>query len=177
MSEFHQHLRAAQARIEAGNAARGHGADEKARVIAGEVARRGAGGAAAVAAELGVSKKTISEAVRRAERATAAVGGLPPDTLPRLLAAELAEVAPLPARQWEVLVAITRGLFLDVVWIESPGELLAQEVEDTDEVLPGERDELAARCRSWPRAQALAVLDACQRAPHILPVAETETRS
>ena len=162
-SEFHQQLAAANARIEYGSDERAAGADDKARAIAEEVARRGRGGARQVAAELGVSEKTIWQAIARARTAPTAGRTLPSDTLEHLLALELETLPPLPASQWEAVAWLVRGTIIDVSWREQPGELLAQEVEEAelDGVL--EPAALAEGCRSWSRVQALAVIDACQR--------------
>ncbi len=163
-SEFHQRLATASIRIQYGNDERTAGADDKARAIADEVARRGRGGAKQVADELGVSEKTISQAIARARNAPSSSGRtLPSDTLERLLAAESETLPPLPALQWEALSWIVRGTFIDVVWIEQPGELLAQEVEDAELGGDLEPAALAEVCRGWSRVQALCVLDACQR--------------
>ena len=61
---------------------------------------------------------------------------------------------------------VVRSTVVDDVWMEQPGELLAQEVEDIDpdELLAGvEQAALAQSCRSWSRIQALAVLDDLRR--------------
>lgn len=163
MSDFHDRLTRATIRIQYGNDERSAGADDRARAIADEVARRGRGGQKAVAEELGVSEQAISQAVSRARSAASPMRALPTDTLERLLAAERTDVPPLPAAHWENLAAVLRGTFIDVTWIEQPGLLLAQEVEDLE---PGEiphAAELAAACRSWTRTQALAVIDVCLR--------------
>ncbi|MCQ1582448.1 hypothetical protein [Streptomyces parvus] len=78
------------------------------------------------------------------------------------MAAERETLPPLSGLQWEALAWLVRGTFIDVLWIEQPGELLAQEVEDAelDENLEPAR--LAEACRSFSRVQALAVIDACQ---------------
>lgn len=162
-TDFHQQLAAANARIRHGNDERAAGADDRARAIAGEAARRGRGGAKQVADELGVSEKTVSLAIARARRAPDPARTLPHDALERLLAAELKAVPPLTAHAWEALAFIVRGTFIDAVWIEQPGELLAQEAEDADLDGGPEPAALAEACRSWTRAQALAVIDACQR--------------
>ncbi|WP_225636727.1 hypothetical protein [Streptomyces solaniscabiei] len=162
-SDFHQRLAAANVRIQYGNDERAAGADDKARVIADEAARRGRGGARQLAEELGVSEKTISQAIARARRAPTPVRTLPADTLERLLAAEVETVPPLTALEWDALAWIIRGTVIDVVWIEQPGQMLADEVEDAE--LAGDLDPaaLAEACRGWSRVQALTVIDACQR--------------
>ncbi|MGW1189260.1 hypothetical protein [Streptomyces sp. NPDC002559] len=164
-SVFREELAAANARIEYGNSERTAGADDKARAIAAEVARLGGGKAAAeeLAAELGVTPKTVFQAITRAKRAPAPGRVLPGDTLERLLAAELKAVAPLAPLQWEFLAWLVRGTVIDPVWIEQPGQLLAHEVEDADPVEGIDPEALAAVCRGWSRAQALAVIDTCQR--------------
>ncbi|KNE83337.1 hypothetical protein ADZ36_05820 [Streptomyces fradiae] len=162
-SGFQQRLAAANARIEYGNDERTAGADDKARAIAEEAARRGRGGPRELARELGVSEKTISQAIARAKRAPAPGRTLPADTLDRLLAAERETLPPLAALQWAALAWLVRGTVIDVSWIEQPGQLLAHDVEDAEldeELRP---DALAEACRGWSRVQALAVIDACQR--------------
>ncbi|MFJ5680241.1 hypothetical protein [Streptomyces sp. NPDC093097] len=163
-SELHQRLAAAQARTQHGNAEIAAAADDRAHAIADEVARRGRGGARQVAEELNMSEAAVSQAVARARRAkTSPTRTLPPETLERLLTAELTTLEPLSALQWQALTFIVRGIFIDISWIEQPGQLLASEVEDAE--LPAETDPqgLAATCHTWTRTQALAVIDACQR--------------
>jgi len=178
-SDFRRRLAAASVRIQYGSDERAAGADEKARVIAEEVARRGRGGARQVAEELGVSEKTVWQAVARARNAPSSPARtLPADTLERLLAAELASLPPLPHVQWGVLAWLVRQTVIDVSWIEEPGLLLAGEVEDADLDDDGfDRAALARACRSWSRVQALAVIDACQRNDltglPVLPAADT----
>ncbi|MEU8478108.1 hypothetical protein [Streptomyces hygroscopicus] len=135
----------------------------KARAIAEEAARRGRGGPRQLAEELGVSEKTISQAIARARRAPAPVRTLPAGTLERLLATELETVPPLTALMWKALAWCIRGTAIDIAWIEQPGQLLADEVEDAE--LDGDLDTaaLAEACRGLNRVQALAVIDACQR--------------
>ncbi|MGW8985161.1 hypothetical protein ACWGQ9_21150 [Streptomyces parvus] len=164
-SELHRLLEAANARIQHGNDERAAGADDKARAIADEAARRGRGGPRQLADELGVSEKTISQAIARARNAPSSSGRtLPPDTLERLLAAEVEALPPLRELQWEALAWIVRSTFIDVLWIEQPGELLAQEVEDAENIITIKEPALLAEtCRSFSRVQALAVIDACQR--------------
>lgn len=163
--ELQRRLAAAQARIEHGSDERAAGADDKAVAIADEVDTRGRGGARQVADELGVSEKTVSQAVARARKVRTQDRGrtLPFDTLERLLAAEVQTVPALRPRQWEALAWLVRGTVIDVVWIEQPGDLLAQEVEDAGLDQGLEPAVIAEACRGWSRAQALAVIDACQR--------------
>jgi hypothetical protein len=158
-------LRAADARIAAGDAERSAGADDRARAIADEVKRRGRGGANSLAQELGVTNSAISNAVVRARGIDAAGHRrLPMDTLERLLALEADELAPLPASWWAVLEWIVRSTFIDETWLHDPAALLADEVEDTDDVPDSiGAAALASVCRSWNRTQALAVIDACLR--------------
>ncbi|MEU2391831.1 hypothetical protein [Streptomyces sp. NPDC007369] len=163
MSDFLDLLARADARIEHGNAERSAGADDRARAIAAEVARRGRGGGKSVAAELNVSEKTISQAVARAHTVDDPLRRLPHDTLDRLLAAELRDLSPLPAVHWQTLAWIVRGTVVDVTWLEEPGRLLSYEVEDLEEYVVPDAGALAAACRSWSRAQALAVIDAVLR--------------
>jgi hypothetical protein len=159
-------LRAADARIAAGDAERSAGADDRARAIAEEVDRRGRGGANSLARELGVTRSAISNAVVRA-RAIGAIGAghrrLPPDTLEQLLVFEAEELAPLPASWWAVLEWIVRSTVIDKAWLHRPGDLLADEVEDAEDVADSLSADIAAVCRSWSRIQALAVIDACLR--------------
>ncbi|WP_127469564.1 hypothetical protein [Streptomyces sp. B27] len=163
-SELHRRLAAANARIQYGNDERAAGADDKARAIAEEAARRGRGGPRQLAEELGVSEKTISQAIARARNAPSGSGRtLPSDTLERLLAAERQTLEPLGELQWQALAWIVRGTFIDALWIEQPGELLAQEVEDAELEEAVEPALLAQACRGFSRVQALAVIDACQR--------------
>jgi DNA-binding transcriptional regulator YdaS (Cro superfamily) len=160
---FVQRLQAAHARIQYGNDERAAGADDRARAIAEEVRRRGRGGARQVAHELGVSETVISQAVSRARTASDPGQTLPGDTLDRLLAAELPTVPPLPAVQWKTLAWLIRGTVIDVTWIEQPGQLLAEEIEDADLDEASQPARIATVCRGLSRAQALAVIDTCQR--------------
>ncbi|MFD8955570.1 hypothetical protein ACFXKH_33165 [Streptomyces caelestis] len=173
-SELHQQLAAANARIQHGSDERAAGADDKARAIADEAARRGRGGARQLAEELGVSEKTISQAIARARNAPSSPSRmLPPDTLERLLAAELETLPPLLRLQWEAVAWIVRGTIIDATWIEQPGELLAQEVEDAGLDGTVQPAALAETCRGLSRVQALAVIDTCQRNDlTVLPVKE-----
>lgn len=169
--DFHRRLATADARIQHGNDERASGADDRARAIAEKVARHGERGVQQVANELGVSKKTIFQAVARARRAPDPGRGLPWDTLERLLAAEAATLPPLPVQQWKALAWIVRSTFIDEMWMEQPGELLAQEVEDAD--LPPDVNPavLADACRAFSPGQGVAVIDACQREDFdVLPV-------
>lgn len=153
----------AENRIEHGNRERTAGADERARVIAEEVAARGQGGAASVARELGVSPATISQAVARASTSPPALG-LPYDTLELLFAAERQELPPLRRWHWQILEHLIRGMLVDRAHIESDtGELIAEEVTDSDLGTVADREIVAAACRKWTRTQALAVVDACHQ--------------
>ena len=156
---------------------------ERAAAIADAVAEAGRGGRERVARHLGVSVGAVDQAQRRArDGGLAPARSLPADTLARVLALELSGVRPLPRAWWKVLVWVVRSVALDVVWLEQPGELLAQEVEDLD---PADLDRgsvdtvgLAAACRSWTRVQALAVLDRCARADlDALPATDPEAGS
>ncbi|MGW5003283.1 hypothetical protein ACWEP8_37145 [Streptomyces hydrogenans] len=153
----------AEQRIDHGTRERSAGADDKARAIAGEAARRGRGGPKAIADELGVSEKTISQAVSRARTADAPHRALPYDTLDRLLAVELRDVPPLPAVHWQALAWIVNGTVIDTTWIEQANVLLAWEVEDLEEGHIPDADKLAAACKSFTRTQVLAVIDAILR--------------
>ncbi|WP_331740219.1 hypothetical protein OH749_31130 (plasmid) [Streptomyces albidoflavus] len=160
---FHQRLHAANMRIDHGNAERAAGADEKAVTIAEEAERRGRGGAKSLAAELGVSEKTIFQAIARARRAGAPHRPLPADTLERLLAVEINTVPPLPAAEWQRLAHLVRGIFFDTTWVETqPGSLLADEVEEAAQDDGFDARPLADFLRGLSRTQALAVIDTCQ---------------
>lgn len=139
-------------------------ADERARIIAGAVARYGRRGRDRAAAELGVTVAQIDTAIKRARTAPRPTG-LPHDLLERLYTLELSEVPALPAHLWRALGQILTGTFVDVTWIEHPGHLVALEVEDAagEEVDEADAKQLADAARSWPRLQALAVLDAIGR--------------
>lgn len=152
----------AEQRIAHGTRERSAGADDKARAIADEVARRGRGGAKTVADELGVSEKTVSQAVARARNADVPHRALPHDTFEQLLAVELPGVPPRPAADWRVLAHIVRGTVIDATWLHGPGPLLADEVEDLDDDY-GNAAALAVACRSFTRVQALAVIDSILR--------------
>lgn len=144
-------------------------ADERARIIDAEVAARGRGGRNLVAADLHVTVAQVDLAIKRARTAQPAAG-LPFDLLDRLYALELAELPPLPAHLWRSLAQTLQGVFFDAVWIEQPGELIAQEVEDAtgddEEFLPEDSRVMAAAARTWTRVQALAVIDAIARHDH-----------
>ncbi|MBK3583191.1 hypothetical protein JHN49_05465 [Streptomyces sp. MBT57] len=162
-SELDRRLAAANARIQHGNDERAAGADDKARAIADEAARRGRGGPRQLAEKLGVSEKTISQAIARARTApSSSARALPADTLERLLAAERETLPPLSGLQWEALAWLVRGTIIDVLWIDQPGELLAREVEGAELDENVEPALLTEACRSFSRVQALAVIDACQ---------------
>uniref|UniRef100_UPI003F494350 hypothetical protein n=1 Tax=Amycolatopsis sp. CA-096443 TaxID=3239919 RepID=UPI003F494350 len=139
--------------------------DLRAAAIAAAVATAGRRGRAAVAAHMNVSVGTVDQAVKRARAAAPDPCGalLPEDAWSRVLALELAGVGPLSPREWDALAYLARGTVVDEMWLEQPGELLAQEVEDAD--LPAEVDTaaLAAACRAWTRIQGVAVLDCCLR--------------
>ncbi|MGW3491511.1 hypothetical protein [Streptomyces sp. NPDC001054] len=160
---YRECLEAAEARIARGEAEKKAGGDDKARVIADEAQRRGRGGPAQIATELGVSDQAVSLWIRRARNLPAqAALSLPLDTLERLLAAERRDLAPLSTGQWKALAWVVRQVFVDVTWIEEPAVLLADEVADSD-LDRGLAEQLAAYCRALSRVQALAAIDACQR--------------
>ena len=156
-------IRAAEQRIDHGTRERSAGADDRARAIADEAARRGRGGPKELADELGVSKAAISQAISRARTAGNPHRALPYDTLDRLLAAELRDVPPLPAVHWQALAWIVNGTVIDATWVEQPGLFLSYEVEDLEEGHIPDADRLAAACQGWTRTQALAVIDAILR--------------
>lgn len=172
--DFLAKLAQAERRIARGNEERGAGADDRARVIAEEVARRGDGGVTSVAADLRVSKKTISEATARARNARTALG-LPYDTLERLFAVYRETLPPLSSEQWQLLFGIIGAIPIDGSWIESDtGDLLAEEIDDAEEGSDHDRRTLINACRNWSRPQALAVIDAChQGAIELLPTTST----
>jgi hypothetical protein len=129
-------------------------ADRRARTIAAAVASYGKGGRQVVADILGCKVLQVDEAIRRARG------------VQQTYAEALAEIPPLPDASWQVLRWVVRSTVVDDVWLEQPGELLAQEVEDIDpDELPAgvEQAALAQSCRSWNRIQALAVLDDLRR--------------
>ncbi|MFF6794346.1 hypothetical protein ACFY9C_35350 [Streptomyces filamentosus] len=159
MSDYRDLLALAEERIERANREVVAAADAKALVLDAEATRRGRGGAAEVAAELGVSKAAVSLAQKRARSAGEPHRGLPYDTLQRLFAAELRGLPARPAGDWELLAWMLRSTVVAVTWLEEPGALLAGEVEDLDDEYDGAAA-LAAACRSWSRVQALAVIDA-----------------
>jgi cob(I)alamin adenosyltransferase len=157
-------LREANAAKARGEEARRRSADDRARWIAKGVTELGHRGRQQAAAMLGVSVGNIDQALARA-RGLGRTSLMPPadDLLERLYALELTEMEPLPEPYWQVLRYIVRSTAVDVTWLEQPGELLAQEIEDLDSgELPDGVDQaaLAQTCRSWTRVQALAVLNA-----------------
>ncbi|MFE9137973.1 hypothetical protein [Streptomyces sp. NPDC007355] len=79
------------------------------------------------------------------------------------LAAELRDLPPLPAVHWQTLARIVNGTVIDTTWIEQPGQLLSYEIEDFEEGHIPDSGALIAACRSWSRAQAVAVIDAILR--------------
>lgn len=175
-ASLHERLTAAADRIRRGNEERTAGADDKARAIAAEVERRGAGGARDLAAELGYSQKTISQAVSRAKRAPCPAPALPLDTLARLLRAELHTVPPLPAHHWQAVARAVQRTAVDTARLDHLGAELAAQIEDGDTHV--DTAKLREACRAWSRVQALAVVDACQRG-HVdaLPTTKTAPRS
>lgn len=164
-ADYAADLAAANALIARGEADRVAGGEERARVLAAEAERRGRGGIRSLAAELGVSAQAIQTAVARGRGLTTTPGRtLPVDTLARGLAAERAELAPQPQRRWQYLAHLVRGIYFDPAWVEGqPGALLADDIEETDDMPADDRAALAAAARGWSRFQALAVIDACQR--------------
>ncbi|MEU8379794.1 hypothetical protein [Streptosporangium sp. NPDC048865] len=176
LPDWRAQLAAADARIEHGRAEMAAGGDDRARAIAAGVTqhhrdnfggRRGTKrlAVAAVAEELLTSVKTVDTALAKVNAGLPSRPGLPWPVWERLAAAELADLAPLPAAHWDVLAHLMDSAFIDEAWIDAPGELLAQEVEDldTDEVAADVRQALIQACRSWRRAQGLAVLEALAR--------------
>jgi len=176
LPEWRARLAAADARIERGRAEMAAGGDDRARAIAAGFTqhhrdsfggRRGTKrlAVAAVAKELLTSIKTVDTALAKVNAGLPSRSGLPWPVWERLAAAELADLAPLPAAHWEVLDDLTVSVFIDEAWIDAPGELLAQEVEGLgpDEVADDVRQALIQACRSWSRAQGLAVLEALTR--------------
>lgn len=159
-------LREAEAAKARGEEVRSRAADDRAHWIAKGVEEYGRGGRKRAAEELGISVGEVDKALARARGLTR------PTTMPdaeevlqQLYALELADLPPLPAEHWQVLSHLVRSTALDSAWLHSPGELLAQEVEDleSDEVPADVTQSLAQACRSWSRAAALAVLDALAR--------------
>ncbi|MFV8133224.1 hypothetical protein [Streptomyces syringium] len=138
-------------------------ADDRAAAILAAVEQAGRGGREAVAAHLQITVGAVDKALKRARSPRSPSQTLPFDTLSRLFAAERADLKPLPARWWQALSFIVRGTVIDLTWITEPGELLACEVEDLHELEEADRTSLAAACRTFTRAQALAVIDACQQ--------------
>lgn len=149
-----EELRQAQAAI----------ADERAHLINGAVGAYGRGGRDWAAAQIGVNVLQVDAAIKRA-RTRPRPHGLPHDLLGRLYALELADVPPLPARLWQALARVLAGTFVDAAWVEQPGRLLAQEVDDSigDGLDDADGKRLAEAARSWTRPQALAVIDAIAR--------------
>lgn len=141
-------------------------ADERARVITDAVAAYGRSGRELAAAELGVTVGQVDVAIRRARNRPEPTGlPWPGELLERLYRLELAELEPLPRRLWQHLIHVLSDTFIDISWIEEPGQLIADEVEDTTDDEPTNEAvaQLAARAKSWNRMQALAVLDAINR--------------
>lgn len=164
MNETPDWLREAEAAKARGEDGRGRAADDRARWILKGYQEYGRGGRQQVADLLGISVGEVDKALARA-RGLERPSGLPSpdDLLARLYALELAELPPLPEPHWQVLRHLVRSTAIDASWLEQPGELLAQEVEDLDpgDLPPGaEQAVLAQACRNWSRIQALAVLDA-----------------
>ncbi|WP_143086267.1 hypothetical protein [Amycolatopsis saalfeldensis] len=94
----------------------------------------------------------IDKALQLARSRTAvAAPSLPPGTFRRLLEAEVHEVAPLTRSQWEALAWLVRGIAFDPTWINEPGVLLSDEVEDADLDTRVGPSSIAAACRSWSR--------------------------
>ncbi|MER7131318.1 hypothetical protein [Streptosporangium saharense] len=175
--DWQTRLAAADARIERGREEMAAGGDDRARAIAEGVAqyhrdtfggRRGSKrlAVAGVAELLGLTTKSVDVALAKANAGFASRPGLSWPVWERLAAAELADLQPLTATQWAVLRHLVQSTFIDETWIDNPGDLLAQEVEDLDpdELPPGvEQAPLAQACRSWSRTAGLAVLDALAR--------------
>lgn len=159
--------REAEAAKARGEQARTRAADDRALWIAKGVAELGHGGRQRAAELLGVSVGNIDQALARArglDRPTMLPA--PDELLERLYALELAELPQMPDAHWQALRSIARSTVVDVTWLHSPGELLAQEVEESDPgELPDEVEQaaLAQACRNWTRIQALAVLDRATR--------------
>ncbi|MFJ9574770.1 hypothetical protein ACIRQF_00060 [Streptomyces sp. NPDC101191] len=161
MTDYRNVVAQADARIEHARTEQSLAADDRARAIAAEVARRGRGGGAAVAGELGLTEKSVSQAVARARSAGDPHRPLPRDTLDRLFAAEVRDLPPLRLIHWFTIQYIVRGTVVDITWIEQPGTLLACKVEEMDPIHVPDHAQLVTACRSWTRAQALAVVDVC----------------
>ncbi len=160
-------LREANAAHQRGEAAKARYADERAMWVAKGVAEHGRGGREYAAGRLGVTVGMVDRMLARArslDRPSALPA--PDELLERLYALELADMPPLPADWWHVLRHIAQTTAMDAAWLDHPGELLAQEVEDIDpDELPAgvEQAALVQTCRAWGRLQALAVLDAASR--------------
>lgn len=169
-------LAAAETRISRGREEMAAGGDDRARAIAAAVTacQQDLGGGrgtkrtavAGVAEKLGLTVKSIDVALAKVNAGLPSRLGLSWPVWERLAAAELAGIEPLLAAEWAVLSYLVRGTFIEETWIDNPGDLLAQEVEDLDpDELPAgvEQAPLARACRSWRRAAALAVLEALAR--------------
>lgn len=154
-------LREAEAAKARGEQARSRAADERALWIAKGVEEHGRGGRKHAAEALGITIGEVDKALARARGLNRPTGL--PDADELLARLYTLEMPPLTNAERRVLEYIARSTPLDVSWLEQPGELLAQEVEDIDpdELPPGvEQAVLVEKCRSWARIQALAVLDA-----------------
>ncbi|MFE2911387.1 hypothetical protein [Kitasatospora indigofera] len=139
-------------------------ADRRAHAILRGVEASGRGGRDAVARRLFVRVGAVDKALARAKASNARPSFLPYDLLERLLELELAEVRPLTAEQWQAVGFLVRSRIIDQMWLHTPGELLAGEIEEAtsdDGDLAGvDGAPLAAAARSWTRTQAIAVLEA-----------------
>lgn len=167
MTDLPLWLREAETAKARGDEARSRAADDRARWILKGVEEHGRGGRQHAAGLLNISVGEVDKAIARARGLDmSSMLPAPEDLLERLYELELAELAPMPDSHWQVLRWVVRSTVVDAVWLERPGELLAQEVEDID---PGELPEgleqaaLALTCRSWNRIQALAVLDSLRQ--------------
>ncbi|WP_156056577.1 hypothetical protein [Streptosporangium roseum] len=171
-------LREAEAAKARGEDARSSAADDRAHWIAKGVEEYGRGGRKRAAEELGISVGEVDKALARARGLTRPTTmPEPEEVLQRLYALELADLEPLPAEHWQVLRHLVRSTALDATWLHSPGELLAQEVEDLepDELPADVRQALAQTCRTWSRAAALAAIDALTRGDQAaIPTAEQQ---
>lgn len=166
MNDLPLWLREAEAAKVRGEQARTRAADDRARWIAKGVEEYGRGGRTRAAEVLGISVGEVDKALARA-RSLDRPSTLPPadELLERLYALELAEMRQLEEGQRRVLAFVVRSTIVDISWLEQPGELLAQEIEDLDpaDMPPGvDLAGLAQTCREWSRIQALAVIDALQ---------------
>lgn len=134
----------------------------RAEAVERAVAMAGRGGRTAVAEFLGLRVNAIDKALQLARsRPAVTVQSLPPRTFRRLLAVEVREVEPLARSQWEALAWLVRGIAFDETWINEPGVLLAEEIEDARLDARVDPTGIAAACWSWSRVQALAVIDCC----------------